>query len=532
MAVNDNLEQIRASMQSTHDTGVNLTYAWRRKQLDLLQRLLTENKEALLAALYKDLGKEPNEAMMSEYGLIQGELNYAVQHLRSWMKPQTLASPGCAVPAWSWIEPRPLQAPATLIMGPFNYPLLLCLYPLIGSLAAGNPTVLKPSELTPNVSALLATLVEMYFEKKSVAVVLGGPEETQELLKYSWGLVFFTGSSRVGTLVAQAAAKTLTPAVLELGGKSPCFVDVTAPKDMQTVANRVSWAKWLNAGQTCAAVDYCLVHSAVVTSFIKAMLKTLEMQYGKNPKTSELGRMVTSAHAERQIELIREIEKAASKPGSITRILLGSSTECDSVARYICPFIVLNPPRSSRIMTEEIFGPILPILTVESRVQVYDFIKSIPGTPLCKYAFTSSKQVFEEFNNKIQSGSTCWNEALFHMSSSTIPFGGLGSSGYGRYFGKHSFETFSHAHPVMYRPCFPGSDFNMLRFHPLKGFKGWLIVNVVLKLPLVPNLHLRKILLAAGVTLFLKYGYNPAVVNEACSLLADGMEGAADWLRS
>jgi len=437
-----NVDALREPMKAVHNSGINLKYEWRIEQLKTLRQMLKDNWCDWLDALKKDLGKEVTEATITELIQVEHELEMFIKNLKKWMQPEKVPTPGVVMPAFSRMERRPLCSPGCLIIGPSNYPFSLTLQPAIGCLAAGNPAVLKPSELCPNVCRVLKKHVSRYFAPGVLQVVEGGVPETTALLSKSWGLVFFTGSQRVGKIVAQAASQTLTPVVLELGGKSPCVVDETAPRDMTAVANRILWAKTLNTGQTCAAVDYAIVHESQVGKLLPEMTKSLRIQFGNDPKQSELGRIVQPQHAERLVELIKEVEALASKPGSSTVILCGGSKDCDPASGYICPTIVLNPPLSSRVMKEEIFGPILPILTVSSRQEAVQTVQTMPGTPLCLYAFTKSERVFQEICDKCPSGSAVRNDCLVHLGSPILAFGGLGSSGYGNYHGNYSFETF------------------------------------------------------------------------------------------
>jgi acyl-CoA reductase-like NAD-dependent aldehyde dehydrogenase len=376
-------------------------------------------------------------------------------------------------------------------------------------------------------------LFDQYVDKSAVRVVEGSIPETTALLKQSWGLIFFTGSERVGKVVAAAASQTLTPTVLELGGKSPCLIDETAPADVRQIANRIMWAKTINTGQTCIAVDYALVHSSLKEKLIPELLRTLEVQYGPDPEKSELGRIITPAHADRLVDMIKEVEEAAAKPGSPTKILCGGSAKCDPKNRYIVPTIVINPPMDCRLMKEEIFGPILPLLVVDSRQEAIAIMNKVHLTPLAVYVFTKSDTVFRRLCEKVRSGSAMRNDALVQGGSPFFPFGGLGTSGYGSYHGKASFDTFSHSFPTMYRPCAPGMDSFMARYHPFAGTKGWLIENVLMKLPSVPVLHTRSMLLVAAVA-SICYSVPESVQWKAALLdsVANGLENTAMFLRT
>jgi acyl-CoA reductase-like NAD-dependent aldehyde dehydrogenase len=480
-------------MQELHDSGLNRSYWWRKEQLQRMLHMVQTHREEFAAALYQDLGKSRVEAIGMEIAILESELKYVLSNLSKWMRPWHVPSPGLAIPAFTRLVPTPKIGPACLVFGAFNYPFILSLQPAAGALAAGNPVVIKPSEQAPETARLLQKYCDRYFDKSALRVVQGGVAEAAQLLKESWGLVFFTGSSRVGKLVAVAAAQTLTPTVMELGGKCPCYVDETAPADITQVANRIIWAKTANAGQTCASVDTLIVHESVVNKLLPKLVKSLRVQFPEPGIESELARIRIPQHAQRLVDWIQEVEASC---GNTTNVLLcGGSAACQAEKGYIEPTIVLNPSPDCRMMQEEIFGPILPIVTVKSRQEAIDFIrKNMPGTPLCLYVF-ARHDVFEEIRQACPAGSVVRNDCLVHLSSPCIPFGGLGTSGYGAYHGHFSFQTFSHLQPVMYRPCAPGLDFGMARYHPFgDGIKAWLIANVLLKMPLIPVLHMRKLL--------------------------------------
>ena len=350
------LAALRAPMQAVHDSADNLTLDWRLTQLRKLRDMLREFWDEFLDALQADLGKDRVEAAASDCSLVRDEVENAIRQVRWWIKPQKVAAPMVAAPSFHRIEKRPLLGPACLIIGPFNYPLNLCLIPTVGALAAGNPVVIKPSELTPRTSAVLERAVHKYFDASVLRVVTGGVAVTSALIQLSWGKIFFTGSERVGKIVATAAAQTLTPVVLELGGKCPVLVDETAPSDMQVVANRIAWAKLFNTGQTCVTADYVLVHESKLDTLIQCLLRTTEWQYGKNPKKSELGRIVNKAHAQRLQGMIREVEQDEE-----TRMILGKADDCDPEDRYVCPTIIFNPPTQRRGSGRKKFlGPFYP----------------------------------------------------------------------------------------------------------------------------------------------------------------------------
>ena len=286
-------------------------------------------------------------------------------------------------------------------------------------------------------------------------------------------------------VVATAGAKTLTPCVLELGGKCPCLWDEIAPLDLSVGASRIVWAKTLNCGQNCVSPDYLLVHKSQVDALVPELIQQLEIQFGKDPKQSSLGKLVAPGHVQRAIELMEEMESLAQNDPKI-QILCGGSKECDVKAGYVAPTFVLNPPLNSRMMQEEIFSPILPIIVVESRDEACDIINSRPGIPLGLYTYTSSDAVFKEMIERCRAGTAVHNDCLIQFSGPHMPFGGLGSSGLGAYRGAKSFEVFSHMLPTIYRPTFRGSDVNMLRCHPYPAWKQFMLNHLVPRLPDIP----------------------------------------------
>ena len=396
---------LRAPMQAVHDSAENLSLAWRLAQLHKLRDMLLEFWDEFLDALHADLGKNKVEAAASDCFLVRDEVDDAIRNLRQWMKPEKVAGPMVMLPSFHRIEKRPLLGPACLVIGPSNYPLNLCLIPIVGALAGGNPVVLKPSELTPQTSALLERAIHKYFDAGIIRVVNGGVSVTSQLIQLPWGKIFFTGSERVGKIVAAAAAQTLTPVVLELGGKCPVLVDETAPSEMQLVANRIVWAKLFNAGQTCLAADYVLVHESKLDTLLECLVRTMEWQYGKNPQQSELGRIVTKEYAQRLQDMIQEVEQDKE-----TRMIVGKSDDCDPADRYVCPTIIYNPPNTARLWKEEIFGPILPVKSFKTRQEAINKVRSMPGTPLAIYVFTRQEKVLHEYMRSIRSGAVVRND--------------------------------------------------------------------------------------------------------------------------
>ena len=348
-------------------------------------------------------------------------------------------------------------------------------------------TVLKPSELCPASSKVLAKYIPHYFEASALQVVEGSIPETTALLQQPWGLIHFTGSERVGTIVARSAAETLTPVVLELGGKCPCYVDETCPSDIALVAHRIIWSKTLNCGQNCISPDYVLVHKSRVDALVPELKKALEAQYGKNPADSSLGKLVASVHVTRAVELIQEVEERGKNDKSI-QLLSGGSKECDAQAGYVAPTLILNPPMDCRVMKEEIFSPILPIVVVEDREEAVKIINNMAGTPLGLYVFTTSESVFQEMTERCRSGTAVRNDLVVQFAGPHLPFGGLGTSGIGSYRGENSLICFSHMLPSVHRVCAPGADVNLLRCGPYVPWKAFVLEKAVPFFPSIPVL--------------------------------------------
>ncbi|MER6345238.1 aldehyde dehydrogenase family protein [Streptomyces sp. NPDC001595] len=455
-------------LRATFDSGVTRPAAWRRRQLHALRRLLRNHTPAIEEALYDDLRKGRTESHLTEIGGVLAEIEHALRHLDRWMRPRRVAVPMNIKPATARIHPEPLGV--CLIIAPWNYPLTLTLNPLVGALAAGNATVVKPSELAPATSRLLADLLPRHLE--AVAVVEGAVEETTLLLAQRFDHIFYTGNGTVGRIVAAAAAKNLTPVTLELGGKSPVFIDETA--DMTVTARRLAWGKFTNAGQTCVAPDYVLVTDAARDSLLAALPKAIHQMFGTNPRTSaDYGRIVNDRHFQRLTGLAAQGD-----------LLTGGVF--DAGERYIAPAVLTDVPPEAPVMTEEIFGPILPVLTVRDVHEAIDFITA-RDKPLSLYAFTRDKAARQALVEKTSSGAVVHNAPMIHLGVPNLPFGGVGESGMGAYHGKTSFDTFSHRKPVLSKPTRPDTlrliyaphtsrSFSLIakavsRTHPLLGRK-------------------------------------------------------------
>ncbi len=412
------------------------SYEWRVQQLDGILRMLEVEEAPILEALHADVGKTQFEAWSAEVGDVASGVKHIKKSLKKWMKPERVSTAMPAQPGKSRIVREPLGV--VLIISPWNYPLSLAINPLAGAVAAGNCAVIKPSEVAPQTSALLAELLPKYLDPECIKVVEGGVPETTELLAQRFDHIFYTGNGAVGRIVMTAAAKHLTPVTLELGGKSPCIVDEDT--DLEVAAKRIIWGKFYNCGQTCVAPDYILAHSSIHDRLIEQLEKTVLEFWGKDPKThADYGRVVNARHHKRLMALL---------PGSGEVVTGGYGDEAD---RFIAPTILKNVGEDAPVMKEEIFGPILPVLKVSDIEEAVRFING-REKPLALYLFTGNKSVQETVISRTSSGGVLVNHALLHLTVPELPFGGVGESGMGAYHGKSSFETFSHRKSVLRKP--------------------------------------------------------------------------------
>ncbi len=421
---------------------------WRLRQLDGLAALLTEHEGAIAAALASDLGKSAGEAHLTETGFTLAEVNLARRRLRWWLRPRPVKPALATFPALAWTVREPLGV--CLVIAPWNYPLQLALSPLIGAIAGGNACVLKPSELAPAIAALLADLVPRYLDRRAVRVVQGGVPVTTALLRQRFDHIFYTGNGRVGRIVARAAAEHLTPVTLELGGKSPAFVDDTA--DLAVVADRIAWGKWTNAGQTCVAPDYVLATPAAAAELERLIPAAARRMFGDHPLTSpDYGRIVNHTHHSRLV-------------GYLGDGRLVSGGRFDAAEGYLEPTVLADVPPDAPVMQEEIFGPILPLLRVPDAAAAVAFINE-RDKPLALYVFTSAAATRRLFVEGTSSGALTFGLPVAHLSMAALPFGGVGESGMGAYHGEHSLTTFTHTKPVVLKPLRP--DTLRLAYPPL-----------------------------------------------------------------
>lgn len=414
-------------------TGSTRPITFRVAQLERLKAATLKHQTAIIEAVQADLGRPAFEGYF-ELGILS-ELTYILKHLKAWAKPHRVGLPLTQWPGSAWVQPEPLGV--VLIIGPWNYPFQLLLSPLMGAIAAGNCAVLKPSELAPATSKVVANLVRETFDPKYIAVVEGGVETAQMLLAHKFDHIFFTGGTRVGQIVMEAAAKQLTPVTLELGGKSPCIVDTDV--DLAVTARRIVWGKFINAGQTCIAPDYLLVQETLKPDLITALKQTIREFFGDDPAQSpDLARVVNDRQFDRLIHLLTP-----------EQVILGGEHQREN--RYIAPTLMDNVDWNDPVMQAEIFGPILPILTYQEISEAIASINARPK-PLALYLFTRNPALQEQVLAETSSGGVCLNDVFLQVAIWGMPFGGVGDSGIGAYHGKTSFDTFSHHRSVLKKP--------------------------------------------------------------------------------
>ncbi|KAK9735548.1 hypothetical protein RND81_04G212000 [Saponaria officinalis] len=455
------------------NSGKTKSYEWRIMQLKNMSRMLVEREKEIIQALKEDLSKPEFEAYVAEIAMLKSACKLALQDLKQWMKPEKVKTSMTTFPASAEIVSEPLGV--VLVISTWNYPFLLSLDPVIGAIAAGNAVVLKPSEIAPATSSLLKTLLEEYVDTDTIKVVEGAVDETSALLEQKWDKILYTGSGKVARIVMAAAAKHLTPVILELGGKSPAVVDSNV--NLKVAARRIIAGKWgCNNGQTCTAVDYVLTTKDFAPKLIDALKGELEACFGKDPMASkDISRVVTSYHFKRLMKLL--IEDSVSD-----KIVLGGQTDENQLK--IAPTILLDVPQDTALMTEEIFGPLLPIITVDNIHDSFDIIKS-RSKPLAAYLFTKDNKLKNAFVSDISAGGMLINDTVIHLTVSTLPFGGVGESGMGNYHGKFSFDAFSHKKSVLYR-SFEGDasvrypPYSSKKLNILKALMSGSILQIIL----------------------------------------------------
>ena len=443
------IQELAAQQRTYFNTGATRTAAFRRQALERLRAALLEHEEELNVALLADLNKAPAESYFTETGMVLEELRFQLKHFEKWARPRRVTTPLAQFPSRGKLLPEPYGC--VLIMAPWNYPVQLCLTPLAGAIAAGNCAVVKPSAYAPASSAAIAKLLGEIFPPEFVAVVEGGRGENRALLEQKFDYIFFTGSPAVGREVMAAGANNLTPVTLELGGKSPVIVDSTA--DIPLAARRIAFGKVLNAGQTCVAPDYLLLHRSVKDAFVREYRRALE-EFFPGGDYEELPCIVNDKHFRRASCLLAE-----------QRVLIGGET--DATRRFIAPTLLDETDPAAPVMQEEIFAPILPMLCWQEREEVVRFVQSRPK-PLALYLFTRDREMEGAVFDRCSFGGGCLNDTIVHLACSGLPFGGVGNSGMGSYHGKQSFDTFTHYRSVLKKANW--LDLPM-RYHPYSGEK-------------------------------------------------------------
>ncbi|TDH20906.1 aldehyde dehydrogenase [Segetibacter sp. 3557_3] len=438
-------------MQDFFISGATLSLNFRKQQLKLLKSAVEKYEDRFFEALHADLHKSKEEAYLTEIGLVFSEIGHALKHLQNWMAPETVKTPIALFPSRSSMVRVPMGI--SLVIAPWNYPMQLLLAPLIGSIAAGNCTVLKPSELTPHTADVVTDMIREHFSSNYIAVVNGEGEQVVNRLmdEHRFDNVFFTGSTAVGKKLAMKAAEKLIPITLELGGKSPCIVDKDV--DMDAAANRITWGKFTNAGQTCVAPDYLLVHESRKEELVNKMTKCIGEFYGTDPRLSDnYGRIVN----ERRFDALTPYLAQG-------RVITGGQTNREE--KYIAPTIMDNVVHDQPLMKEEIFGPILPVFTFKEHEEAMSVINHNPS-PLALYIFSKDKRVQQQYERLVQYGGGCINNTLVHLGNPYLPFGGTGNSGMGSYHGKFSFDCFTRPKAMVASANWPDPA---LKYPPYQG---------------------------------------------------------------
>ena len=445
----EKIPQLVSLQKSFFATQQTKEISFRKKHLLLFQKELIKRETDILNALYADFKKPIYEGVMTETSIVLAELKTTIKKLNSWSKPKRVTPALLNFPSSAKIYNEPYGT--TLIIAPWNYPYQLALTPLIGAVAAGNTVVLKPSELAPNTSKVIQEIIEKSFNKNHVCTIKGGITVAQKLLSIRWDYIFFTGSVFVGKIIAKAAAEFLTPVTLELGGKSPCIIDQTA--NLKLAAKRLVWGKFLNAGQTCIAPDYVLIDTKIKKKFIAYFKEELQNAYGIDPEKSyDLAKIINLKNWERLVHMLDN-----------ETIVLGGKTNKEDL--YISPTLIDNPDLNSASMKEEIFGPILPIISYEKEEEIESVINRY-DKPLSFYVFTNRIFFAKKLINTFSFGGGVINDTVVHFVNHKLPFGGIGESGIGKYHGKSSFDTFSHQKGIVTR--YNWLDISV-RYAPYKG---------------------------------------------------------------
>ena len=446
----ERIEALAAAQKACFRSGATLPEKFRRTMLRRFDAALVNWEKRLCDALWQDLHKSCEEAMLTELSIVRGEIRHHLRHLRAWMRPESRPTPLKLLPSKSRILAEPLGQ--ALIVAPWNYPVQLLLNPLVGAISAGCTAMLKPSPYTPTVARTIEAMIREIFDEEYVAVVQGNREVNRKLFEMRWDVIFFTGSPDLGRQVMEAAARHLTPVGLELGGKSTCIVDRGA--DIDVAARRIAWGKTLNAGQTCIAPDHLLIHRSLQEPFVKAYKEALQRLHGEDARQSpHYVRLVNDRAFERVAGYIPQ-----------GKVLVGGRT--DAAERYIEPTLLAEVDPAAPVMREEIFGPVLPMLTFERIDEAVEFVTG-REKPLALYYF-GPEAAGREVLRRTSSGGACLNDTIMHIANDQLPFGGVGNSGMGHYHGRESFEAFSHRRAVVITP----KRFDLpFRYPPYRGFR-------------------------------------------------------------
>jgi len=424
-------------LRQSYMSGKTRSYEWRMQQLQRLIDLLDENLEAIKEAVHKDLKKHAFESVLYEATVVKTEVVHAMKNLKTWMKPRAAPKSFMQVMDTVYLQKEPYGV--VLVMGAWNYPLQLLLSPFVGALAAGNCALLKPSDLAIATGDLISELIPKYMDKDCVQVMLGGIPETTEILKEKFDFICYTGSSPVGKIIMTAAAKHLTPVLLELGGKSPVYVD--AGSDLKITANRIVWGKFSNAGQTCVAPDYILCHESEADKLVEFFKESIQEMYGENAKDSDsYGKIINSRHFKRIAAILEGMPKE--------KMVCGGNM--DSEIDYIEPTVFKDVSLDDKVMEDEIFGPLLPVISVKGAKHAISIINS-KEKPLALYIFSKDDSTIETILQETSAGGVLVNDTIMHAGATNLPFGGVGNSGMGAYHGINSFNTFTHEKPVWKR---------------------------------------------------------------------------------
>lgn len=447
-----NIPEVIAAQKAFFEAQGTRDIDERIRKLKALREVIELRQDDIAKALDADFRKPEFETMITETSFILSELKYIIKNLRQWAKPQKVKSSFLSFPSSDFIYSQPYGN--CLVLAPWNYPFQLTVSPAIGAIAAGNTVVLKPSEYSPNTSAVIEEIFSEVYEPEIVRVVQGEVSVSQQLLEQQWDYVFFTGSVPVGRIVAKAIAPHLTPATLELGGKSPCIIHRSAKIGL--AAKRIVWGKFLNAGQTCIAPDYILIDSSVKDQFVEAVKREIKNAFGQHPESSpDFARIVNQKNFNRMKSLLEG-----------QTVLVGGET--DETSLYLAPTLLDEPELDSKVMEDEIFGAILPVLSYASENDIQKIIRYYPN-PLALYVFAEDKDFSEEIIEKYSFGGGVVNDVLVHIANKNLPFGGVGNSGYGAYHGKYSFETFTHKKSISKRATWLDVP---LRYAPYKNKSG------------------------------------------------------------